>query len=185
MKKVLGIVAVLALLVTGCTNQTDSGVAPEALDKKPGELSIVEIASSNPDFSNLVKAVVFTGLTEALSSNRQLTVFAPINSGFESVANALGYANFDALVNDQQNMEANKQLVTNVLLYHVSPGTRYAKNVLASEKVITLLEQFAFVKKENGDVKIGNSQVYSKILLTDIRARNGVIHVIENVMLPL
>jgi uncharacterized surface protein with fasciclin (FAS1) repeats len=180
MKKLLGIIAVFALLITGCSNQTDSPVSADTIEKKPGELNIVEIASTNPDFSNLVKAVVFTELTGALSGNRQLTVFAPVDAAFESLASALGYADFDDML-----IPANKELITNVLLYHVSPGQRYAKNVLASKKVITLLEQFAYVRVENGDAYIGNSNKYAEITAVDIRAKNGVIHVISDVILPL
>jgi uncharacterized surface protein with fasciclin (FAS1) repeats len=180
MKKIIFSMAVLALIVAGCSNQTESPVsAPDTMEKKPGTSTIVEIAASNPDFSNLVNAVVFTGLTEALSTNRQLTVFAPGNSAFEALALTLGYANFDAVL-----IPANKELVTSVLLYHVAPGLRYAKNVLAAEKVNTLLEEFAYVKIMEGDAYIGNENKYAKIVATDIRASNGVIHVIDSVLLP-
>jgi uncharacterized surface protein with fasciclin (FAS1) repeats len=179
MKKILFSVALLALFITGCTNQTETPISPEKLDKKPGESTIVEIASSNPEFSNLVKAVVFAGLTDALSSNRQLTVFAPVNSAFEQLAFALGYADVDAML-----IPANKELVTKVLLYHVSPGLKYAKNVLAAKKVNTLANQFAYVMVSNDDVLIGNETAYATILATDIRAKNGVIHIIDTVIIP-
>jgi uncharacterized surface protein with fasciclin (FAS1) repeats len=179
MKKILFSFALLALVFAGCSNQTDSPVAPQSLEKKPGEFTIVEIAASNPDFSNLVKAVVFTDLTEALSSNRQLTVFAPVNAAFESLALSLGYADFDALL-----IPANKDLVTSVLLYHVSPGLKYAKNVLAAKKVNTLIKQFAYAQVVNGEAFIGNETKYAKIIATDIRARNGVVHVIDSVIIP-
>jgi uncharacterized surface protein with fasciclin (FAS1) repeats len=180
MKKVFGIIAVLSFLLVGCSNQTNSPVAPDnTLEKKPGELTIVEIASSNPAFSYLVQAVVLTDLVDALSSNRQLTVFAPVNSAFEQLATDLGYASVAELL-----VPANKDLVKAVLLYHVAPGVRYAKNVLASEKTITLNGQFAYVKVVGEDAYIGNETKYAKILTTDIRAKNGVIHVIDSVILP-
>jgi uncharacterized surface protein with fasciclin (FAS1) repeats len=181
MKKVLSSLAVvLALLITGCSNQTENPVMSDTtLEKKPGQSSIVEIAASNPEFSNLVKAVVFTELTGALSSDRQLTVFAPVNSAFETLAQALGYSDFDAVL-----VPENKELVTSVLLYHVSPGLKYAKNVLSAKKVNTLLKEFAYVKVEGEDAYIGNENQYARIAAVDIRASNGLIHVIESVILP-
>jgi uncharacterized surface protein with fasciclin (FAS1) repeats len=179
MKKVLVSLALLAFLVTGCSEQSSTPVSPDTLEKKPGTSTIVEIASSNPEFSNLVDAVVFADLAGALSTNRQLTVFAPVNAAFDSLAWALGYPDFASVL-----VPANKALVTNVLLYHVAPGLRYAKNVLAAGKVNTLVEQFAYVQVMNGDAYIGNSTKYAKILSTDLRASNGVIHVINNVIIP-
>jgi uncharacterized surface protein with fasciclin (FAS1) repeats len=181
MKKIFASMAVImALFLAGCSNQAETPVSPEtSLEKKPGSSTIVEIAVSNPEFSNLVKAVIFTGLTDALNSNRQLTVFAPVNAAFDSLAWLLGYSDFDEVL-----IPANKELVTNVLLYHVSPGLKYAKNVLAAQKVNTLLKQFAYVKVVGEKVYIGNETKYAEIIATDVRASNGVIHIIDNVILP-
>ncbi len=181
MKKFLSSMVFLALIFAGCSEQTESPVSADMqLEKRPGELSIVEIALADTNFSNLVNAVLYTDLVGALSSNRQLTVFAPVNAAFDSLAWALGFADFDSVL-----VPGNEALVTTVLLYHVAPGLKYAKNVLASGKVITLLEQFAYVKVMDGNAYIGNSNKFARILDTDIRAKNGVIHVIDNVIVPM
>jgi transforming growth factor-beta-induced protein len=181
MKKMIGSFAVLGLLVfAGCSEQTTAPVDDSSmLEKKPGTSTIVEIAASNPDFSYLVAAVQFAGLDGVLSSNRQLTVFAPVNSAFEQLAVDLGAPNVGAIL-----VEENRELVTNVLLYHVAPGERYAKNVLAAGKVNTLANEFAYIKLEGEDAYIGSNDRYAKILATDIRAKNGVVHVIDRVILP-
>jgi len=181
MKKVLGVLAVLALLITGCSNQTESPVAPGAsLEKKPGSSTIVEIALSDPNFSNLVKAVVLTDLAGVLSGVDQYTVFSPVNQAFEDLAVTLGYDDADELL-----VEENKELVKAVVLYHVAPGQRYTKNILAAGKTTTLAGQFAYIKIIGDSPYIGNDNGYAKIEGTDIRAKNGVIHVINKVLLPL
>lgn len=181
-------VSLVSLALVGCSdNSISNPVSSEnslssSLDKKPGNgQSIVDIASGNPDFSYLVAAVQFAGLVDALSGNRQLTVFAPVNSAFEDLAAALNLPSVNDLLTEQY-----RDLVTNVLLYHVSPGLKFSKNVVKSSRVITLLEQFAFTKVEDGMVKIGNdNNGYANITGVDIRATNGVIHVLDKVIIPI
>jgi len=178
MKKVLSVFAVLALLVTGCSEDKDTPVMPQE-DPAPTS-NIVQIAVSNPEFSNLVKAVTFADLAGALSGDQQLTVFAPVNSAFEELAADLGYSSVDELL-----VEQNKELVTKVLLYHVAPGALYAQSALAAGQTITLIDQIAYIKVVEGLPYVGNDNVFAKITSTDIKATNGVIHVIDKVMLPL
>lgn len=152
------------------------------LEKRPGNgQTIVGIAASDTNFSNLVAAVQFAGLVNVLNGNRQFTVFAPVNSAFEDLASALNLPSVNDLLTEQY-----RELVTSVLLYHVSPGLKFSRNVVSSGKVNTLLEQFAFTRGQNGTAQIGNNSTgYANILAVDIRATNGVIHVLDKVIIPV
>lgn len=188
----LSFILVIGLLFTGCDEVTNSALNENAelnqqtkvkgpADKNPvsGNNSILEIAASIDDFSILAQAVVFAELDEALNANRQLTVFAPTNEAFVALLGALD------LTAEELFVEENKELVRNILLYHVAPGKRQAKSVVRVNRINTLLEQFADVKRENGNVLIGNKENgFATITATDIFASNGVIHVIDSVLLP-
>jgi uncharacterized surface protein with fasciclin (FAS1) repeats len=152
------------------------------IEKRPGNgQTIVGIAVSDTNFTYLVAAVQFAGLVDVLNGNRQFTVFAPVNSAFEDLAVALNLPSVGDLLT-----EPYRELVTAVLLYHVSPGIKFSTNVVKSSRVNTLLEQFAFTKVENGMVKIGNdANGYANIVAVDIRATNGVIHVLDKVIIPI
>ena len=189
MKKFVGSFLVLGFLTIsfiGCSENSvsdplSSDNSQVSLEKRPGNGStIVDIAASNPDFEYLVAAVQFAGLAEVLSGNRQFTVFAPTDQAFEDLADTLGLASVGDLL-----VPENKELVTNVLLYHVSPGNKNSTNVVSSGRVNTLLKQFIFSKVEDGAAKVGNdTNGYANILAVDIRATNGTIHVIDKVLLP-
>lgn len=191
MKKLFGLVAVFVFVfvlfsLIGCSensvsNPISSDNSQLSVDKKPGgESTIVDIAASNPDFEYLVAAVQFAGLVDVLNGGRQLTVFAPTDQAFENLANELGLASVGDLL-----VPENKELVTNVLFYHVSPGNKNSKNVVSSGRVNTLLKQFIYSKVENGIAKVGNdTNGYANILAVDLRATNGTIHVIDKVLLP-
>lgn len=189
MKKLFGLVAVFAFVsfsLIGCSeNSISNPISGDnsqlSVDKKPGgESTIVDIAASNPDFEYLVAAVQFAELVDVLNGGRQLTVFAPTNKAFENLANELGLASVGDLL-----VPANKELVSNILLYHVSPGNKNSRNVLSSGRVNTLLKQFIYSKVENGMAKVGNdANGYANILAVDLRATNGTIHVIDKVLLP-
>lgn len=189
MKKFIGPIMILAFVTVsfvGCTdnsvtNPVSSDNSQILLEKKPGNGStIVEIAASNPDFEYLVAAVQFAGLVDVLSGNRQFTVFAPTDQAFEDLADTLGLARVEELL-----VPENKDLVTNVLLYHVSPGNKNSNNVVKSGRVNTLLNQFIYSKVEDGAVKVGNdANGFANVVAVDIRATNGTIHVIDKVLLP-
>ncbi|MCH8558564.1 MAG: fasciclin domain-containing protein [Balneolia bacterium] len=145
---------------------------------EPADQSIVEIAAGNEDFSILVDAVVFAGLVDVLDGNRQFTVFAPTNDAFVALLETL------ELTAEELFAEGNEELVRNILLYHVAPGNRPAADVVSSTRIRTMNRSFVFVDEENGDFFVGNDNGFAQIVATDIFARNGVIHVIDAVMLP-
>lgn len=188
----LSMILGISLLFVGCDSVTDSSLNEETdrvseiklkggPDKSPvqGSDTILEIAASNPNFSILAQAITFAGLDEALDGNRQLTVFAPNNEAFVALLDQLG------LTAEELFTEENKELVTNILLYHVAPGKRISKSLVNANKVNTLLEKFADLKREEGNLLIGNEENgFSTVTATDITASNGVIHVIDGVLLP-
>lgn len=151
------------------------------IEKRPGNgQTIVGIAASDTNFTYLVAAVQFAGLVDVLNGNRQFTVFAPVNQAFLDLAAALNITIEELLT------EPYRELVTTVLLYHVSPGIKFSTNVVKSSRVNTLQGQFAFTKIEDGMVKIGNdANGYANIVAVDIRATNGVIHVLDKVIIPI
>ncbi len=156
-----------------------------AIDKpgKPGEFSaivinerqfnppnispsktIVEIAAGNPAFSTLVGALQTAQLVDDLSADGPFTVFAPTNDAFAKLSSVPGG-------------EALKQ----VLLYHVASGRFLANDLLKAGEVTTLQGQKISVKKVGNDV-ILNGVV--RVTTADIQAKNGVIHVIDTVLIP-
>ena len=138
------------------------------------EKTIVEIAAGNKDFSKLVLALKTAGLVEALSGEGPFTVFAPTDAAFD----ALGKETLNAVL-------ADKQKLTGILTYHVISGKVPAATAVAlgkdgkSAKTLNGAEVKLSIKDGslylNGDVKV---------VATDIVGKNGVIHVIDKVLLP-
>lgn len=134
--------------------------------------TIVEIAASNDDFSTLVAAVQAAGLVDVLNGPGPFTVFAPTDAAFAKLLSGLGISAEDLL--------ANQELLTNVLLYHVVPGELYAADVLEQGVLTMANKHYAWAKVMDGAAYINEAQ----IVATDIKASNGVIHVIDTVILP-
>lgn len=138
--------------------------------------NIVEIAVSNPDFSTLVAAVVKADLVDALDGPKRLTVFAPTNAAFDALAVELGFANGMALVNG-----LTAEQLTPILLYHVTNGNRPAKSLFPPKTVRMISGERAETGFDANHVPTIDGQ---PIIATNIRASNGMIHVIGGVMLP-
>ncbi len=153
-------------------------LAPAASAEKPGD-SIVDIASGNENFSTLVSAVVKADLVETLDGNRMFTVFAPTNAAFDAAAEAvLGEGMTGPDLVDYLDEEA----LTEILLYHVAPGERFSGDVVTADKIRMMNKDFIYV---DGTTIVGNNSSANLILdLIDIDAKNGVIHVIDFVLLP-
>ena len=131
--------------------------------------NIVEIASSNPDFSTLVTAVKAAGLVDTLSGSGPLTVFAPTNEAFAK----LPAGTLDALLKDPAKLK-------DILTYHVVSGNVKAADVVKLTKATTVEGKDVAVKVNGSSVMINDSNV----IKTDIAASNGTIHVIDTVLLP-
>ncbi len=140
-------------------------------------ITIVDAAAGDPNFSTLVAAVVKAGLVDTLDGRRQFTVFAPTNTAFDTAAEAIlgtGSTGID-LVNALSVYE-----LTDILLFHVSPGRRLSGDVLGSERVRTMNKDFLFPSLQGGVPFINNAE----IVVPDLQVDNGVIHVIDAVLLP-
>jgi uncharacterized surface protein with fasciclin (FAS1) repeats len=131
--------------------------------------TIVEVAASDPQFSTLVDLVQKAGLAETLSSG-SYTVFAPTNAAFAKVPKST----LDALAADPDQLRA-------VLTYHVAPGRLTAAKVVRRTRIKT-------VNGASIRVRVRGSRVFlnrtTRVTKTNVRASNGVIHVIDRVLLP-
>ncbi|HCT70103.1 MAG TPA: fasciclin, partial [Bacteroidales bacterium] len=143
-----------------------------AIDKVILPANVVNHAINNPNFSILVQAVVKAGLVEALSGTGPFTVFAPTNAAFNALFSALGVSGIDALTAEQ---------LSPILLYHVVPGN-VRSNQVSSGTVPTLKDGSNLnVTVSNMGVNINGSV---NVIATDVQGANGVIHVIDAVLVP-
>lgn len=155
--------------------------APEKSD-----ISIIDIAKSDPDnFSTLLLAVENADpiVAETLANSDQYTVFAPTNDAFEDLFAALD----DIGITTEVLLTDPDGLLTSVLLYHVTEGRRAANSVVPPVKprtIETLLEDATFNVNSDGTIDaVGNDDI--SITAADISASNGIIHVIDEVLLPV
>jgi uncharacterized surface protein with fasciclin (FAS1) repeats len=152
--------------------------APLAQAAPPGD-TIVDVAlaanAETGEFSILIAALQAAdpAVIKKLSGNGQFTVFAPTDAAFVSLLNELGLT--------AEQLLGNKALVTKVLLYHVARGNRDSGEVLSSSRIRTLQGGFLF---QNGGVLTDANGRTANIIAVDIKASNGVIHVIDRVVLP-
>lgn len=141
----------------------------ETMAEDPG--TIVDIAVGNPDFSTLVAAVTAAGLVETLSGEGPFTVFAPTNDAFAALPAGL----VDKLL-----LPENKDVLTQILTYHVVSGKVMSTDVAAGE-VPSVEGSPITVTVDGGTVMLNDSATVTAV---DIEASNGVIHVIDAVILP-
>lgn len=153
----------LLLIATVATALTFTSRAADSKD-------IVDIAAGNDDFSTLVAAVTTAGLVETLKGDGPFTVFAPTNEAFAK----LPEGTVETLLKPE-----NKDQLVAILTYHVVPAKVMAKDVTAGE-VPTVNGQKATITITDGKVMIDNANVTA----TDIVGSNGVIHVIDAVIMP-
>ena len=172
---------VLAMVLAACGAQATPAPEPTAMPEPtavPTEepempKTIVDIAVEDGRFTTLVAAVQTAGLVDTLSSEGPFTVFAPTDDAFA----ALPAGTVEALL-------ADVPALTDILLYHVVAGNVMAADVVSmdGQSVETALAgKFIDIKVE-GDKVILNDNV--NVIITDIETSNGVIHVIDAVLLP-
>ncbi len=145
--------------------------------------TIVDVAVGNEDFSTLVTALKAADLVGALQGDGPFTVFAPNNDAFAKID--------EATLNSLLKPE-NKDALTKVLTYHVVSGKLAAKDVVAALKkgngMVTLKAlngQEITVKQKDGKIWLKDqNDNYSEIIATDVMGSNGVIHVIDTVVMP-
>ena len=161
--------------ITSTDIQASNGVV-HLVDKVllPADKDIVATASALPDFSILVEAVVAAGLVSTLQGAGPFTVFAPTNAAFAALLTELGVTK-DALL-------ANKTLLTQVLTYHVVPA-RVLKAEVPVNTAITTVQGQTFTINASLVITDQNMRT-SNIVATDVFTKNGVIHVVDKVILP-
>ncbi len=137
----------------------------------PAPQTIVDIAVADGRFTTLVAAVQAAGLVETLAGEGPFTVFAPTDEAFAK----LPAGTIEELLKPE-----NKQQLTDILLYHVVAGKVMAADVVNLSEAETALGEKVAIKVEDGKVFVNDAQV----IITDIEASNGVIHVIDTVILP-
>lgn len=133
--------------------------------------NIVETASANPDFSTLVAAVQAAGLVDTLSGEGPFTVFAPTNAAFAK----LPEGTVDSLL-----LPENREQLVAVLTYHVVAGEVTAEQVVTLDSATTVNGQDVAISVDGEQVMINDATVTT----ADIKTSNGVIHVIDTVILP-
>jgi uncharacterized surface protein with fasciclin (FAS1) repeats len=166
MKKGKLMLSVVLLLVMSFFTAAIAGAAPVA----EFEPNIMDIAAADDRFDTLEAAVKAANLADALAAPGNLTVFAPTDDAFAALPAEL----INALLADPEGA------LTQILLYHVVPGSYASGDVLATSSLETLQGNDLSVSLRDGKPYVNNSQ----IILTDIQAKNGVIHVIDAVLVP-
>jgi uncharacterized surface protein with fasciclin (FAS1) repeats len=139
---------------------------------KSASNTVVDVAASNPDFSTLVTAIKAADLADALKADGPFTVFAPTNAAFA----ALPAGTVDDLLKPE-----NKARLQAILKYHVIPA-RIESSALAGKAMTSpaTLEGGTLAVDGTKGVKVGGANVVT----ADVKASNGVIHVIDKVLLP-
>ena len=160
-KRVVPFMLVAALLVTAVTS---AFAAPARQDQ-----TIVDIAVNDGRFTTLVTALQAADLVDTLNGEGPFTVFAPTDDAFA----ALPDGTLDSLLADIPSLQS-------VLTYHVVPGKVMAADVVNLESADTVQGEPISISVQDGNVMVNNANV----IITDIEASNGVIHVIDAVILP-
>lgn len=187
MKTIKNLFALVVMLLTVTTvaaiDKSEIEKLPFSEIEEQTNKTIVEVASSNENFTTLVAAVKAAGLVETLSSKGPFTVFAPVNSAFDklpegTVANLL--------------KAENKETLTAVLTHHVVAGEFKAKDVVEAIKanngsfVITTVQGGKLTATLNdGKVNLTDEKGnIATVVIADVEASNGVVHAIDTVVMP-
>jgi transforming growth factor-beta-induced protein len=156
----------------GIIHVIDSVILPPAEEAMMEKKTIVDIAVADGRFNTLVAAVTAAELVETLSGEGPFTVFAPTDDAFA----ALPAGTLDSLL-----LPENKQALTDILLYHVVSGKVMAADVVGLTAAPTVLGKDITITIKDGNVFLNDT---IQVIITDIEASNGVIHVIDAVLLP-
>ena len=166
-------VLILVVLVMATVPLTAFAMNCENCKEDMKEKDIVDIAAGDQRFSTLVTALKSAGLVDTLKGKGPFTVFAPTNEAF---------AKLPAGTVEELLKPENKEKLVDILSYHVIPGKVLAEDAkkLDGKEVVMSNGKKAKIEIKNGDLYIDGA----KVIVTDIMTKNGVIHVIDAVMLP-
>ena len=160
------------LVITATLMATLSFMLPvKAHEHGMMKADIVDVAAENGSFNTLVAAVKAAGLVDTLKGEGPFTVFAPTDDAFAKLP--------DGTV-DMLLMPENKDKLVSVLTYHVVPGKVMAADVVKLDKATTVQGQDVMIKTIGDKVMVNDANV----IATDVKAKNGVIHVIDTVIMP-
>jgi transforming growth factor-beta-induced protein len=168
MKRILVVFLVLVLSSTFAFAKGNKE-SKESMEAPMEMKSIVEIASTDGRFTTLVAALDAAALVDTLQGEGPFTVFAPTDEAFAKLPDGT----VEALLNDIPTL-------TNILLYHVVPGKVMASSVVNLNSADTAAGEQVQIRTMGDKVMVNDAQV----VITDIEASNGVIHVIDTVILP-
>ena len=179
-----------ALALAACGSPADETATGDSMNADETSVSetattgtIVDVASGNEDFSTLVTAVTAAGLGETLSGTGPFTVFAPNNAAFAK----LPEGTLDTLTQPE-----NKDQLTGILTYHVVPGKTDAATLIEAINAndgayeITTVNGASLTASLDGESVVLTDAAGGKstVTATDVEASNGVIHVIDTVVMP-
>jgi uncharacterized surface protein with fasciclin (FAS1) repeats len=159
------VLGLLAFVLTACPAATE----------EEGE-DITDIAGGDANLSTLVDALNKAGLVDDLQSAGPFTVFAPTNAAFTALLEAEGVADLDALI-----AKLGADTVRDILLYHVVNGKQRAADLTDGEELLTLQGEVITVAVSGSTVTLNGT---AEVTTPNIEATNGVIHVIDEVLLP-
>jgi uncharacterized surface protein with fasciclin (FAS1) repeats len=162
---------VAALAFCGLAMGATVATAEHHKDAEMKQADIVHVAAGNEDFSTLVAAIQAAELVDALTGEGPFTVFAPTNEAFAKLP--------AGTVEDLLKPE-NKDKLVAILTYHVVAGKVVAADVVTLTEATTLEGSTVVISASDAGVKINGANV----IATDIEASNGVIHVIDTVLIP-
>lgn len=171
-KQIIVPVAILCVLLVGCRGGEKAEQAETeemATEMMPAAKDIVDIAVADGRFMTLVAAVKAADLVETLKGEGPFTVFAPTDDAFAK----LPAGTVEALLENIPKLKY-------ILLYHVVPGKIMAADVVKLKLLETMLGKQVNIEEMGDHVMINNARV----VITDIEASNGVIHVIDTVIMP-
>lgn len=153
-----------------------AAVAVPAQAQEEGDMeqnTIVEIAQGNDNFSTLVQALKAADLVDALQGEGPFTVFAPTNDAFAELPDG----QLESLLKEE-----NKAKLQAILKYHVVAAEAPASKVAGMSEAETLQGKMVSINADDGVTLMGQNS--ATVTSTDIEASNGVIHVIDTVLLP-
>lgn len=186
MKKMLRLrnfLLLLTIVMVTWSCSDDDDVEPITSD----ELTIVETAQAEDALSSLVSALTTadnsegTDLVGTLSSEGPFTVFAPTNDAFTALLNQLD--DFESLSDFDTDEE--RAILTSILTYHVVSGVAASSSDLTNGMTVTTVQGEDLTINIDGDVFIDDAtEVDAQVVIADVEASNGVVHVIDKVMLP-
>ncbi len=168
---VIAALAVASLGVVACgSSDTETTASTTATTTAMTDETIAAVATGNKDLSTLVAALTAADLVTTLEGTGPYTVFAPTDAAFSDIQSTV-----DTLLEP-----GNKTDLQQVLTYHVVPGTYTAADLTDGQKLKTVEGQDLTVSIKDGVVKVNDATVEA----TDITASNGVVHVINKVLVP-